>query len=176
MSRIGTSISWDDLRLDVEYLADELVAFKGLVEWIPFDERPLGQQSISDMLGTIQHVQFQVVVPLLSEWEQTQSDGTRIEGSTALDKLLFGKEGYSDQPEQQVEGSVLELLDRIVETRKHIIDSLHLNSGYASEKRIALNGHDVSLSEVIQAMVKFERSKLRKIGERIQAMETDRRG
>lgn len=187
MTRSDRSITWDDLKLDVGYLAEELMAFKRLVEWIPFDERPLGQQSITDMLGSVQRVQRDIMVPLITDWQKTLVGGITINGSPALRELVFAEDSErrytlanetidTVQPEQEETGPVLELLDDLIATRQNIMDLLHLDNGDVSEKRIVLNGHVISFTEVVQAMIRFERSELRKIGERIQAMETDRRG
>ena len=187
MTRRRTSISWDDLKRDAGYLAEELLAFKGLVEWIPFAERPLGQESIADMLVSVQKIQQETIIPLLSEWQQTLSGGTPIYGSQALRELVFSEDSDHRNKAESVfpsaEGSVqegaesvLELLDHLIAARREIMDMLHLDNGDIDEKRIILHGHAISLSEVVQSMIRFERSELRKIGKQIQAMETDRRG
>jgi len=163
--------SVENLIDDARYLAEELEALKSVIGSIPYNERPVQQDSILDMIcriGLIQRKFLKRAADQLNSSAKFESL-PELPGNPAL--VISEKDIESLQ-----QSNATEIIDDIIRERKELLlfFDRYLNKGEETrrEKSDAI-GRDY-LHKLMYDLVSFERKQLKEAAERVLSIETDR--
>lgn len=146
---------------DAAYLLEEMDALEEMIEIIPYDEKPFGQESVMEMLAEISYADRHYFAPLIKD-------------------IVNGSYSIHDKPLQEVDKLDCslaidntipkEVFSRIRMSRKETMDLLSsafrvLHSGNADSE--PEKSGRVALGCLMRKMVDFDRLQLKKIAEKI---------
>ncbi len=156
----------DILIQDIAWLMEELSELRNLIKEIPFAERPMGQESVLDMLSMIGHASDSFFLPLVRDrkWEGDIARDISMEFESRLKQVRLSEH----EPEQ--------LLDRLIAKRSDFLSELERCGSQVFQKKILLKEGEIQVSDLLEMMVRFDRKQLKKIAERVLAMELNRQG
>lgn len=152
---------------DASYLQDEIEALKYVIHDVPFDEKPGGEESIIEMIAMIDHAQLQFYRPILEEIRSSSRPNfSKINPDF---RKTFKFEIKEDE-------SVEKTLDRIIKHRAALINIANSIPVITWQKKVTVKGQENSLFQVMQDMIKFERSQLKKVADRVMALSKEKQG
>ena len=184
-----TPESWRNLQKDVAYLKEELQALKPVISAIPARERPLGQESVIDMIVQISFRQREWVSPailqVIAHTGQKEGEGTQGKTGDTLSQSATGhirssgkpgKKGWD--PERYDEMSIHEIIDMISDERSSLVELLERIPVVDCQKKISVpNGEEEearTVYELVSTMVEFERKQLKLVAQRVLSIDLER--
>lgn len=155
---------------DAGYLVDELESLKHVIFDVEYQAAPPGseQLSILDMLQFIQFAQENYYSPLVKQLIDEEKSSTEISWAT-IQRDFKGDSNTTDEMEVET------VLNGIIDGRKTLLDRIQSVPGSYWFKKIERPDFGkLSLHELLNEMVRFEREQLKDIAERVQVMSFDR--
>ncbi len=156
---------FEQLASDAAWLLEELDVLKRMLPVIPYHERPMGQESVLDMIAKIGYVTEVYYRPALQFFV---NHNAKLHYTSIEEALKF----FSDQYYRDSEPNAL--LDRLISNRKELLDFLSQIKKDQFNHRIHMDGRVWSLAELVHEMVRFDRQQLKQVAERVLDMQTDR--
>lgn len=150
---------------DAAWLVEELNMLKQMLHVIPYSERPMGQESVLDMLAKIGYINDVYYRPAL---EISVNRNTHLQFTSAVEALRH----FSDQ--YYMDSEPIALLDRLIISRKKLLHFLSQIETDHFNHRIQTDGREVTFSELVDGMVRFDRQQLKQVAERVLDMQMDR--
>lgn len=147
---------------DLAYIQDELEALKYVITSVPYDERPPGSVSIMDMIG------------LLKE-QQEKYYRTLIEHASGKKNINVEEiKPVSDDFQIPEDISIEDLLNKTIKKRASYVNLLQNLPEDIWNERIGLEGDKVTIAELIENHISFDRNQLKKVAEHILALDKTR--
>lgn len=160
MSKPNSESRLHQLLDDASYLSDELEALKFVIEAIPYREKPVGKSSILEMIALIDHTQENIYRPLFEQAAQHK----KIQ-RTAEPEFTFQQDKVT---------SVNKFLDSIIAHRISLMKTA--NTIYLGTWFDPVKDNGITLLDLLSEMIDNERRQLRKIAERVMAMNNNEHG
>ncbi len=157
MSETSSSTRLQELLDDASYLGDELEALKFVIESVPYREKPYGEQSILEMIAVIDHAQEHIYRPV---FEQAAKSKTIHETVTA--DFRFNQDKVT---------SVTKFLDSIIGHRAALMKTI--NNIHEDTWNDQLKDDGLKVLDLLSNMIDNERDQLRKVAERVMALNNE---
>lgn len=154
-----------DLVDDAAWLQDELERIKGMIPVIPYLDRPLEQESALEMLSKIGNACDSFYKPILKEVVNC-NDNIHLSLTVDYDSL------YSSEYQKGKDAS--DVLNHIIQSRGEFLELLKMLKSSDLDRVICMKGEKKTLRKIISGMLLFERGQLKKIAERVRAIDTER--
>ncbi|MEX0772053.1 MAG: hypothetical protein WD038_02740 [Balneolales bacterium] len=150
---------------DAAYLQDELTALKLVISAVPHSEKPLGQESIKEMIILIDHAQTTYYSPVIS----------RIfsEAKPVLNDIDNFNTTFSPLSEEN-DLKPDEIINMTIKNRTALLDKLKQMPEEDLQRTALLKGNETSIAELLNEMIGFERNKLKEIAERVLIIDAGR--
>ncbi len=186
-----TSEDCDRLLADVAYLQDEMNALKPMISAVPARERPLGQDSIIDMIARIGHVQSRYYFPALKQCREKlndrhspymgDSDGSGSEhiGSDNDINVFFSQEQTFD-PAVYDDLSTEQIIDSISKGRNQLVEMLGSKPEKLFRQKVPLKHEkagetrEIPIYDMVSEMVLFERKQLKQVADRVLSIDLEK--
>lgn len=157
---------------DARYLGEELEALKTVIHSVPYNERPVQQDSILDMIcriGLIQHKYLKAAADLLKS-------SVKLENLPDLPRNPASVISKDNIQSLQQSSNATEIIDHIIHERKELLSVFdeYMQEG---DETIRAHSSDIvreSLKKLMYDLVSFERKQLKEAAERVLSIETDR--
>ncbi|HKJ47128.1 MAG TPA: hypothetical protein VJ991_14945 [Balneolales bacterium] len=151
---------------DATYLQDEIEALKYVIHDIPFDEKPGDEDSIIEMIALIDHAQLTYYRPILETFRSAKNPNFSNIKPDFRRSFQFGL---------SEELTVDKVLNKIIKHRAALLNIAHDIPVIAWQKKGILNGEEISLFDIFQEMIVFERNQLKKVADRVMALGSERK-
>jgi hypothetical protein len=151
---------------DATYLQDEIEALKYVIHDIPFDEKPGDEDSIIEMIALIDHAQLKYYRPILETFRSAKNPDLSNINPDFKSSFQF---------ELTDELTVDKVLDKIIKHRAALLNIAREIPILEWQKQRKLKNKEISLFDIIQNMIVFERSQLRKVADRVMALGKERK-
>ena len=158
-------VTYRDLIEDAAWLTEELESLKCILPELPYSDRPMGQESILDILAKIGAAHEQFFTPLINNL-QTGGEGESSVENIDFETLQANQATFGDDP--------LKLLDKLISQRLSLVATLEKLDESAIHGMISLKTGDTDVFTLINRMILFDRSQLKKVAERMLAMDAER--
>jgi hypothetical protein len=158
-------LSRDQLIRDVAWLMEELASLKYMIGTIPYSERPMGQESVLDMLSKIGRASdtfFRPVICAICKGGEVIETGL----SMKFESVFQNQENIQAEPDV--------LLDQLIEKRRILVDRLKQCDAKALGRTVQFKEGEMPVSQFLLMMAFFDRRQLKLIAERVLAMEGNR--
>lgn len=147
----------DNLVNDAEYLLDEAEALKYVIDSVPFEETPTDGMSIINMLRLINHAQKNHFKPII---EKVFSENRIVRLSDYEDI------NQSFQIPDEEPADVQKVLRKIIKHRASLLSIISKIPSIDWERTLKNErGHEITLFEFAQTMIKKERGILKNIAD-----------
>ncbi|MEX0780487.1 MAG: DinB family protein [Balneolales bacterium] len=147
------------------YLQDELTALKLVIPSVPHSEKPLGQDSIIEMIMMIDHAQTTYYKPLIDRIFSEANPA--INGDDDF-QATFKPLSESDEPDPD------EVIDAVITNRSTLLELLERLPEKEWGRTAQRNGEETTIAELVNEMVEFERRKFKEIAERVLLIDDSR--
>ncbi len=154
-----------DIIQDAAWLKEELESLKQMLPGIPYAERPMGQESVLDILARIGTAHDRFFLPTLVSLQRGEANAAcdlSIDFETRLSNVTTSEE------------DPLKLLDKLIRQRIDLVVLLEKLDAPAIHADISFKEGKMDVSTLISRMVRFDRSQLKQIAERMLAMDAKR--
>ncbi len=158
-------VAFRNLIQDAAWLTEELESLKQMLPEIPFADRPLGQESVLDILARIGTAHDQFFLPVFDRVQRREANaapGLSSNFETRLKKATTSEE------------DPLKLLDMLISQRIALVGTLEKLDASAILRDISFKDGKTDVLTLIARMVRFDRNQLKQIAERMLAMDTKR--
>ena len=165
----------EDLLKDIEYLIYEIEAFKSVIYEVKYDDKPPGQNQLSildkiRLIGYVQSHYYEELVRSVVDQKEGRDSVSREEV-----RKRFIQEVSAGSKQQHDAGH---FLSEIIESRQRLLEQLRDLESKRWEQEVNRNDGDetdsITLHELMEEMVEFERNELKEIADRVQVMSIDR--
>ena len=154
-----------DLIQDAAWLTEELESLKHMLPGIPYADRPMGQESVLDILariGTAHDRFFMTTLVSLQRGEADPASSLSIDVETPIRNVTTPEE------------DPLKLLDKLISQRVILVGLLEALDATVIQKKITFKDGELDVFTLIARMIRFDRNQLKQIAERILAMDAKR--
>ena len=150
---------------DAAWLVDELTLLKSMVREVPFDERPMGQDSVLDLLARIGEAANVFFLPLIQK--MTKGNDQPLEWSFRdFDSRMEKSRTQLDDPDV--------LLDSLISSRREVIGLLEELDSQEFQKTFVFLDGDYDLTALVESMVRYDRKQLKSVAERMLLMDIEK--
>ncbi len=171
------TVQQENLLSDLSYFKEELHALKKIIPEVPYRDRPMGQDSILDMIAKIGSVQTGFLEPIAVEIEKTKDADSSIPV-----RNLHGITHYAEYPgfpsssdsENNESSDVNDLLEHLIQQRQQILDLLTSQAAFPKNRKVILQQGEWMLYDILNEMIIFERKQFKEVADRVLTIETDR--
>jgi hypothetical protein len=152
---------------DTAWLLDELARLKSIILDVPYSERPMGQDSVLDMLSRIGQATDEFFLPVLENLARADAE-TDIHQWSVRDLNARYEKAQSpvDDPEL--------LMDGLISSKKRILQMLKGLDSRLIQKKIVFRDGEDSVPELVARMNGFDRKQLKVIAERMLSMDFEK--
>ncbi len=150
---------------DAAWLVDELATLKHMLRDVPYLDRPMGQESVLDMLARIGKAADLFFLPVFGSLGKATPDAGEVK-SLEFETHLGKVRSTVDEPEL--------LLDSLIKKRMDVLHILENLDKKDFERTIVFKEGKESISGLISLMVRYDRKQLKMIAERMLAMDMER--
>lgn len=158
MSKTNSKNNLHELLDDASYLEDELEALKFVIEAVPYREKPVGEYSILELIALIDYAQEHIYRPVFERAAQNKP----------IRKIEQNPEFTFDQKKVT---SVNKFLDSIIGHRAALMKTAgKIHKEVWTEQ---VDNRDITLLDLLSDMIDNDRSQLRKVAERVMAMNNE---
>ncbi len=154
-----------DLIEDAGWLQEEMKLLKTIIDVIPYDDRPLEQESVLDVVAKIGYACDNYFKPLIHNAVNCNDD---------LDMTPSSHFDSHYSIEYHEGRSALELLDHIIETRSEVQGLLKSLQPKEFDRIMYLKEGEVTLEKLLRDMVMYDRKQLKKVAERVLTIDPER--
>ncbi|MDG5766496.1 hypothetical protein QA596_03375 [Balneolales bacterium ANBcel1] len=164
---------------DLAYLIDELEALKSVIDAIPYRDRPMEQESVLDIVSHIDSVQSVFLEKIVRKCVIDDDGASPIAVEVNLGIVLqpetnpAGKTDRHADPAANAEPDET-LFDLIIANRKELLVLLETHQKRTGNRKIVARDREWLFYDILQELVTLDRDQLRKVAERVQAIDTDR--
>jgi len=157
-------VTYRDLIEDAAWLTEELASLKRMLPGLPHAERPMGQESVMDMLAKIGAAHEQFFLPLFNSLQRGGASEISVE-NVDLETL---------QSNQITDDDPLKLLDELISQRHALVAILEKLDESAIHSVVSLKNGKTDVFSLINRMILFDRTQLKKVAERMLAVDAER--
>ncbi|TVQ69670.1 MAG: hypothetical protein EA363_09080 [Balneolaceae bacterium] len=150
---------------DAAWLTEELESLKQMLPDIPYADRPMGQESVLDVLARIGTAHDRFFLPILvsvQRGEANAASGLSIDFETRLKNVTTSEE------------DPLRLLDTLISQRIDFVALLEKMDASLIQQKITFKDGELDFLTLIARMTRFDRNQLKLIAERMLAMDAKR--
>jgi len=150
---------------DAAYLMDELEALKKVITTIPYSEKPLGQDSIQEMIESIETRQreyfYPAILKIINELGVNDSDS---------EHFIFNNSNAADTKSSNIR----DVINEIIRIRSKMINMMRECPSEVFNDSSNSGQNDKTLAALLTDMVLFDRNQFKQIAERILTIDLDR--
>ncbi len=158
-------MTYPDLIQDAAWLADELESLKRMLPEIPYAERPMGQESMMDILARIGKAHDEFFKPLFLSLQKGE-----VREVSELSINFENRSKNVTTPEEDPQ----KLLNELISQRLFIVELLEQLDESAIHSSVSFKDGEKDVYSLINRMILFDRNQLKQIAERMLSVDADR--
>ncbi|MEX0685958.1 MAG: hypothetical protein WD267_08535 [Balneolales bacterium] len=164
MSKKHNKLDAEQLFGHAAYLEEELAALKKVISAVPYEEKPVGQHSIIEMIMEIYFAQNNYYGPVIKRLFSDVQPEINDLSTTQLDPNI------SDLDESKPE----EIIDEVIKSRTKLLATLNQIPKHDWERKGIVFGKKTTMLKMLDEMIQFERAKFKEIAHRVLVIDASR--